>query len=106
MAYRGKQSDPFYHSSAWLAVRKNALLRDHEICQICLRAFQAGLMRKPRRATIVHHLIPRTAPTWSLTCKICNPCVQFVTIRSILKKVGCMALTSRDRHGRKSPRVS
>lgn len=60
MAYRGKQSDPFYHSNAWLAVRKNALLRDHEICQICLRAFQAGLMRKPRRATIVHHLIPRT----------------------------------------------
>ena len=60
MAYRGKQSDPFYHSSAWLAVRKNALLRDHEICQICLRAFQAGLMREPRRATIVHHLIPHT----------------------------------------------
>ena len=67
MAYRGKQSDPFYHSGAWLAVRQEALLRDHEICQICLRAFQAGLMRKPRRATIVHHL-----QNLQSVCAICH----------------------------------
>ncbi len=57
---RWKQSDPFYHSAPWLAVRSQALLRDHEICQVCLAAFRAGKMRRPRRATIVHHIIPRT----------------------------------------------
>ncbi len=35
-------------------------MRDHEICQLCLAAFRAGKMRRPRRATIVHHIIPRT----------------------------------------------
>lgn len=58
--YRGKQSDPFYHSGPWLDVREDALLRDHYICQVCLQAFRDGRMRKPRRATIVHHIIPRT----------------------------------------------
>ncbi len=58
--YKGKQSDPFYHTDAWLAVRAVALLRDHGVCQICLAAFRAGKMRRPRSATIVHHIIPRT----------------------------------------------
>lgn len=57
--YRGKQSDPFYHSDPWLCVREMALERDHQICQVCLKQYLAGGMRKPRRATIVHHLIPR-----------------------------------------------
>lgn len=57
---RWKQADPFYHSGPWLAVRAQALIRDHETCQICLAAFRAGKMRRPRRATIVHHIIPRT----------------------------------------------
>lgn len=57
--YRGKQSDPFYHSGPWLRVRELALMRDHGICQVCLKQYLAGSMRRPRRATIVHHLIPR-----------------------------------------------
>lgn len=58
--YKGKQSDPFYHSGPWLAARELALERDHRMCQICVAAFRAGNMRRPRKATIVHHIIPRT----------------------------------------------
>ena len=57
--YRGKQADPFYHSGPWLDVREVVLERDHHICQVCLRAFRAGKMRRPRQANTVHHIIPR-----------------------------------------------
>lgn len=58
--YPTKQTDPFYTSARWLRVRARALARDHGICQICLAAFRAGYMLRPRKATIVHHIIPRT----------------------------------------------
>lgn len=80
MAYRGKISDPFYHTDAWKAVRRQALERDHGVCQICLRAWRAGSGRRPRNATIVHHLKPRSQyPDLSLeldnlesVCAICH----------------------------------
>lgn len=58
--YKGKQSDPFYHTRRWKAVRKLVLERDHAICQVCLRLYRAGCMDRPREANTVHHLIPRT----------------------------------------------
>ena len=58
MAY--KESDPFYHTKAWKRLRKDALDRDKHMCQECMRRFEMGLIRKPRRAQMVHHLIPRT----------------------------------------------
>lgn len=58
--YPAKQTDPFYTSARWIRVRAQALARDNGICQICLAAFRAGGMLKPRAATIVHHILPRT----------------------------------------------
>ncbi len=55
-----KQTDPFYTSARWLHVRAKALARDHYTCQLCLAAFRDGAMLRPRTATIVHHIIPRT----------------------------------------------
>lgn len=42
----------FYHSKAWKLVRKQALARDHYLCQECLRQ---GIVRT---ANTVHHIIP------------------------------------------------
>lgn len=54
-----KQSDPFYHHQAWKRVRNEALRRDHGMCCDCMDRFAAGYGSKPRRATMVHHIIPR-----------------------------------------------
>ena len=54
-----KESDPFYHSKAWKRIRKDALQRDGGMCQDCMDKFRAGIIRKPRRAVMVHHIIPR-----------------------------------------------
>ncbi len=54
-----KESDPFYHSAAWLRVRDLALERDRGMCVECMRLFEMGLIRKPARAQMVHHIIPR-----------------------------------------------
>lgn len=55
-----KQSDPFYHSKEWKKVRADALQRDFGMCQDCMDKFRAGIIRKPRRAVMVHHIIPRS----------------------------------------------
>ena len=55
-----KKNDPFYVSGAWRAVREEALLRDHYICQKCLRKYELGLIIRPRDATMVHHIRPRS----------------------------------------------
>ena len=57
---RMKESDPFYHTTAWKKARAAALLRDHYLCVPCLEAYKRGEARKPRQATTVHHIIPRT----------------------------------------------
>lgn len=54
-----KESEPFYHTAAWKKVRADALARDQGMCQDCMEKFRAGIIRKPRRATMVHHIIPR-----------------------------------------------
>ena len=55
-----KESDPFYHSKEWKRIRMDALMRDGGMCQDCMDKFRAGLIRKPRRAVMVHHIIPRS----------------------------------------------
>lgn len=53
-----KESDPFYHSAAWLALRELALERDGGMCVECMRLFELGLIVKPARARMVHHKVP------------------------------------------------
>lgn len=53
-----KQSEPFYHRAEWKRIRAVALARDGGYCQDCLEKFRAGIIRKPRRAVMVHHIIP------------------------------------------------
>ena len=55
-----KESDPFYHSKEWKRLRAAALQRDCGMCQDCMDRFRDGLIRKPRRAVMVHHVIPRS----------------------------------------------
>lgn len=53
-----KQSDPFYHTTAWKKARAERLRMDHGMCAECMRLYEAGLLRGPRRATVVHHVKP------------------------------------------------
>ena len=55
-----KESDPFYHSAAWKRLRQVALMRDGGMCQDCMDRMRAGVGIKPNRATLVHHIIPRS----------------------------------------------
>ena len=55
-----KQTDPFYTSGPWRAIREQALIRDHYICQKCLKKWEMGKILKPHDATMVHHIIPRS----------------------------------------------
>lgn len=55
---RYKESNPFYHTEAWKKARAAALERDMGMCCDCMDKFRAGHGRKPRRATMVHHLHP------------------------------------------------
>lgn len=54
-----KESDPFYHSASWKRARQAALTRDLGMCSVCMERFERGLMVKPHRATMVHHIKPR-----------------------------------------------
>ena len=55
-----KESDPFYHSAAWKHVRAVALMRDGGMCQDCMDRMRAGIGVHPHRATLVHHIVPRS----------------------------------------------
>ena len=55
-----KESDPFYHSKEWKRIRKAALMRDGGMCQDCMDRMRSGIGVKPNRATMVHHIIPRS----------------------------------------------
>ena len=52
-----KESKPFYHTAAWKRARAKALERDAGMCRDCMDRFRAGYGSKPRRATMVHHVI-------------------------------------------------
>lgn len=49
---RDKDITEFYHSPEWQAVRLQALMRDHYLCQECLR------QKKITTADMVHHKKP------------------------------------------------
>ena len=51
-----KQADPFYATPAWRKLRKERLELDHYMCAECMRLYEAGLLRRPRRASVVHHI--------------------------------------------------
>ena len=55
-----KESDPFYHTAAWKRLRQVALMRDGGMCQDCMDRMRAGIGVRPNRATLVHHIIPRS----------------------------------------------
>ncbi|MBO4794300.1 MAG: HNH endonuclease [Deltaproteobacteria bacterium] len=55
-----KKADPFYTHGPWLILRRQALIRDHYLCQKCLRRVDMGLQLRPRAATMVHHIVPRS----------------------------------------------
>lgn len=74
-----KQTDPFYGSDAWHRARQLALQRDGGMCQECMRRYRDGLIRKPHRADMVHHIIPREQrPDLALDLNnlesLCNTC--------------------------------
>lgn len=49
---------PFYHTAKWKRLRQVALSRDGGLCAECLARYRAGYGKKPRRAEVVHHIIP------------------------------------------------
>ena len=53
-----KESLAFYHTAAWKRIRKAALARDGGMCQACMERLKDGVGFRPRRATMVHHIIP------------------------------------------------
>ena len=53
-----KESKPFYHTAAWKRARRAALSRDQGMCCDCMDRFRAGYGIRPRRADMVHHVIP------------------------------------------------
>lgn len=53
-----KESLPFYHTMAWKRVRALALMRDQGMCAECMRRFRAGYGIRPKRADMVHHIVP------------------------------------------------
>lgn len=79
IAMKYKESDPFYHSAKWKSLRRAALDRDGGMCCDCMDLFRAGLMKKPRRATMVHHVksreeYPELALDLSNLRSLCDTC--------------------------------
>ncbi len=74
-----KVSDPFYHSTEWKALRRVALDRDGGMCCDCMDKFRAGLIKKPHRADVVHHIknrkdYPELALDLSNLRSLCDTC--------------------------------
>ncbi len=55
-----KESDPFYHRKEWKRIRAMALQRDRGMCRDCMDRMQNETGFRPHRATMVHHIIPRS----------------------------------------------
>lgn len=53
-----KVMKPFYGTTAWKKCRRAVLIRDHGMCVDCMERFKAGYGTRPRKATMVHHIIP------------------------------------------------
>ncbi|KNE19662.1 HNH endonuclease [Virgibacillus pantothenticus] len=70
---RSKEDKKFLNSAAWIRCRTLALIRDHYLCQHCLRNKIIKL------AEMVHHIKPRDEyPELALTLdnliSLCNAC--------------------------------
>lgn len=71
---RDQQARDFYHSPEWEAVRQAVLVRDHYLCQECLRKHN-----KLTPTSTVHH-IKELRKAWHLRLvmsnleAICEPC--------------------------------
>lgn len=52
-----KQTDPFYSTNAWKRARRVRLEMDHYMCVECMAEFARGERMRPRRATMVHHVL-------------------------------------------------
>lgn len=55
-----KKNDPFYTTGVWKKLRRQALDRDHWICQECLREVEMGKRIRAKDAVTVHHIKPRS----------------------------------------------
>ena len=55
-----KESDPFYHRKEWKRIRAMALQRDCGMCRDCMDRMKSETGFRPHRATMVHHIIPRS----------------------------------------------
>ena len=74
-----KETLPFYATAGWHRVRAAALERDCGMCQSCMRKFEDGIIKRPRRAEMVHHKIPvRERPDLAMELdnlvSLCNRC--------------------------------
>ena len=55
---RYKESEPFYHTAAWRRLRALVISRQGGMCYDCMERMRLGYLKKPRRATMVHHIVP------------------------------------------------
>lgn len=55
---RYKESEPFYHTAAWRRLRALVISRQGGMCFDCMERMRLGYQKKPRRATMVHHIVP------------------------------------------------
>lgn len=62
---RDKQAASFYNSVAWRRVRQAAIMRDHGLCQECIK------YKRVTTATEVDHIIPIKVD-WSLRLTLSN----------------------------------
>lgn len=62
---RDKRAEAFYKSKAWKRIRQQVLIRDHYLCQECLKN------QRITKAEIVDHIIPLTID-WSLSLSLNN----------------------------------
>lgn len=70
---RDKQATSFYHSVEWKRAREQALMRDHGLCQHCLKE------KRITQADMVHH-IKEVQTHWEMRLvlsnllSLCNSC--------------------------------
>ncbi len=62
---RDQRARDFYQSRAWQAVRRQALIRDHGLCQDCLKE------QRVTPAETVHHIVS-VRDDWSLRLVLSN----------------------------------
>lgn len=79
---RDKQARDFYHSLAWEKAREQVLIRDHYLCQHCLKE------KRITPADMVHHIMP-VRTHWHLRLvlsnlvSLCNACHRKVHSRMV-----------------------